>query len=80
MSAVYTSQDEFNRRNAATNAAAYQSSLVKNDAAMTDDQRRARALEANARRIAPRYQGTGVASMFGAQGSPAPGSKTLLGQ
>ena len=80
MSAVYTSQDEFNRRNAVANAAAYQNTLVKNDASLADDQRKARAVEANIRRVAPRYQGTGLAQMFGAQATPAPGSKTLLGQ
>ena len=80
MSAVYTSQDEFNRRNAVANAAAYQNTLIKNDASLADDQRKARSVEANIRRVAPRYQGAGVASMFGAQATPAPGSKTRLGQ
>lgn len=78
MSAVYTSQDEFNRRNAVANAAAYQNTLIKNDASLADDQRKARSVEANIRRVAPRYQGAGVASMFGAQGTQS--AKTRLGQ
>ncbi|HNL22701.1 MAG TPA: hypothetical protein PKK51_11825 [Rhodocyclaceae bacterium] len=64
----------------AAESMAYQNSLISNDPTMTEDQKRARSLESNIRRVAPRYQGTGVAQMFGAQATPAPGSKTLLGQ
>lgn len=73
-------QDEQRKKALAGEQAAYQKTLLSTDSALTQDQARARAVEANIRRVAPRYQGTGVASMFGAQATPAPGSKTLLGQ
>lgn len=58
--------------------AAYQRTLLSTDSALVQDQARARAAESNVRAVAPRYQGTGLAQMFGAQGVAS--AKTKLGQ
>jgi len=58
--------------------AAKDATLLSKDKTLTDDQRRARAAESNVRAVAPRYQGTGLAQMFGAQGVAS--TKTNLGQ
>lgn len=55
-----------------------QGRLLQYDATLTGDQKKARATESNLRAVAPRYQGTGLAQMFGAQGTQA--AKTRLGQ
>ena len=52
--------------------------LLQYDAALTGDQKKARTTESNLRAVAPRYQGTGLAQMFGAQGTQS--AKTRLGQ
>lgn len=52
--------------------------MLSNDLSLVQDQARARAAESNLRAVAPRYQGTGLAQMFGAQGTQV--AKTRLGQ
>jgi len=72
------SADEQRKRALAGEQAAYQKTLLSTDSALVQDQARARAAESNVRAVAPRYQGTGLAQMFGAQGVAS--AKTKLGQ
>lgn len=71
-------QDEQRKKALAGEQAAYQRTLLSTDSALVQDQARARAAESNVRAVAPRYQGTGLAQMFGAQGVAS--AKTKLGQ
>jgi len=52
--------------------------MLSNELSLVQDQARARTAESNVRAVAPRYQGTGLAQMFGAQGVAS--AKTKLGQ
>jgi len=58
--------------------ASLRSRMLSNDLSLVQDQARARTAESNVRAVAPRYQGTGLAQMFGAQGVAS--AKTKLGQ